>query len=140
MRKRERFFCYEAGEPSLTKQEFGRDCDINNIVAMYKKGRPMPFTVTPGMFADVSEMGDYKTAVDVLMEAEILWRRLPLEVRQKAGGSPAAFLDYVNDPENAESLVDMGLVTAAPEAKVSQPPKAEKKVVTEKVSEKAPDA
>ena len=105
-----RVYGYEPGMPSRAKQEFKGESDVNNIVAMYKKGSPLPLQIRQGQFADVTQLGDYKTAVDALLEAEQVWATLPQTVKTAAGGTVASFLDFVNDPANADQLIELGLV------------------------------
>jgi len=107
-----RYFSYEAGMPSRTKQEFRDECDVNRIVASFKRGAPLPVQIHEGQFVDVSELGDYKTALETIMEAERVFNTLPMVVKDRVDNSPAGFLDFVNDPENADELVDLGLVPA----------------------------
>ena len=70
----------------MAKQEFKDECDVNTIVDMYKKGAPLPVQVQPGQFIDVSELGDYKTAVEQVMEAEKVWNTVSREAREATGG------------------------------------------------------
>lgn len=109
-----RVFGYEPGMPSKTKQEFKQECNINHIVELYKKGAPLPLQITAGQFSDVSELGDYKTALDTVMEAERVFKTLPLVIKQAVNNTAAGFIDYVNDPSNKDQLVDWGLI-AGPE-------------------------
>ncbi len=107
---RQRVFAYEEGMPSKTKQEFKDESDVNVIVDMYTRGAPLPVQITPGQFLDVSELGDYRTALDTIMEAEEVFKKMPKAVKDAVGNSVAGFLDFVNDPENTDQLVDLGLI------------------------------
>ncbi len=111
MTRRPRVFGYlPDDEPQKAKQEFKEECDVNTIVDMYKRGAPLPVQIRPGQFADVSDLGDYKTALETVMEAEEVWNTLPLAVKEAAGGTAAGFVDFVNDPANADQLIELGLV------------------------------
>jgi len=119
----DRVFGYDgnsAANIAVTKQEFKKECNINVIVALFKRGAPLPIQIEAGQFVDVSELGDYKTALEQVMEAEVVWNTLPLIVKDGVGGDVAGFLDYVNDPQNAEQLVEWGLV-AGPEIPAGLP-------------------
>lgn len=120
MRKRKRVYAYDGDKhPSMAKQEFKGECDVNKIVQLYRQGSPMPVQVRSGQFADVSDMPDYKTAVETVMEAKAIFRQLPMDVKRACGNTVAGFLDFVNDPANAQELVELGLMpaeTAPPEA------------------------
>lgn len=112
MTARPRVYGYEEGMPSKTKQEFKDECDVNTIVDMYVRGAPLPVQITKGQFVDVSELGDYKTAIDTVMQAEEVFNKMPKAIKEAVGNSVAGFLDFVNDPENEDQLVELGLVAA----------------------------
>ena len=40
---------------------------------------------------------------------------LPAEIRATFDNNPATFLDYAQDPENNQALMDMGLIEPDPE-------------------------
>jgi len=107
--------------PRRTKQEFKGECDVNRIVDLFRKGAPLPVQIHQGQFADVSELGDYKTALDTVMEAEAVFKTLPMAVKERCDNSVAGFLDFVNDPDNAEDLIELGLV-AKPEVAIATDP------------------
>lgn len=120
MRKRKRVFAYDGEQhPSMAKQEFKSECDVNKIVQLYRQGSPMPVQVRSGQFADVSEMPDYKTAVETVMEAEEIFGKMSMDVKNACGNTVAGFLDWVQDPDNKDQLIELGLMpaeTAPPEA------------------------
>ncbi len=116
-----RVFTYEVGMPSRTKQEFKDECDVNLIVDAFTRGAPLPVQIHQGQFVDVSELGDYKTAVDTLMAADDVFAKLPGAVKDAVGNSPAGFLDFVNDPENADEMVQLGLVAPPPKEAAETP-------------------
>ena len=107
---RERVYGYDGRNAEVvTKQEFKDECNVNVIVEAYKKGAPLGVTIHDGQFADVSELGDYKTAVDTVLEAEAIFKKLPMTIKSVVK-DPAGFVDFVNDPENKDQLVKWGLV------------------------------
>jgi hypothetical protein len=46
-----------------------------------------------------------------MIEAKSNFDNLPLEVRKQFNYDPAAFLEFVDNPENLDQLVAMGLAT-----------------------------
>jgi len=103
-------------EESRTKQAFKDECDINKIVARYKKQTGIdlaqqfaPFT--GGEFGDFSDVVDYHTAMDRIIQAEANFEALPAILRKRFGNDPGHFVDFMTNPENADEIVKMGLGT-----------------------------
>lgn len=105
-------------EPSRTRQSERDKCDVNKIMARYEKTGMIPVDQRQAFFADVSTMGDYRTALDNVRRANEFFMSLPAKVRSRFENDAAAFLDFVSDPGNRGELVELGLVepVEAPEA------------------------
>lgn len=97
----------ECGTETPTKQSMKAECDVNNIVAKFQETGVMP-NVGPGMFADVSEIGDYRNALEQVEAAENLFMALPASKRAEFQNDPALFLDWMVDPANASELGSLG--------------------------------
>ena len=106
--------------PSLTKQSFKDECDINNIMKRFEKTGAIEHLAKFGpQYADVSPM-DFKEAMDIVALGNTMWEELPISVKQRCG-SPEGFLEFVNDPANAEELIELGLATASSAVKEEAP-------------------
>jgi len=93
---------------SKTKQQFKAESDINTIVNKYKKtGVITHYARYQGSYGDATGL-DYKNAMDVVSNANTLFLELPASVRDRFNGDPAKFLDFVQDPKNADELTEMG--------------------------------
>ncbi|QGH72126.1 MAG: scaffold protein [Microviridae sp. ctjWc39] len=119
----------EFSKPSMTKQSFREECDINLIMKKFKKVMGADFLsrysgYAGGQFGDFSQVGDYRSAIDQVNEARASFEALPSIVRKRFGNDPALFLDFCLDPKNLDELVSMGLATkSAPvQDAPSQPP------------------
>lgn len=107
----------------LTRQSMAAECDINNIVSRYEKtGMISHVDARSGVFADVSEVGDYREAIDRVRKAEEWFMRLPAKVRAEFKNDPAEFLDYVVKPENRADLEARGILEKAPGDAGGAPP------------------
>lgn len=94
-----------------TKQSMKDECDVNRIIGNYAKtGLLTPVSEDPGIYVDVSEMGDYKEALAQIDRAQSMFGMLPSRIRAKFGNDPATFLDYASDGNNTEDLIEMGLL------------------------------
>lgn len=106
---------WSSTQPSMTQQQFRDEADINYIVSMYDSTGVMPTYHGNGqpaqpMFGDFAELPD--NAQDVynqMLAAKADFDNLPLEVRKRFNYDPAAFLAFVDDPNNIDELVAMGL-------------------------------
>lgn len=100
---------------SRTKQAFAKDADINRILERFRKTGTLPPGKGVPEYLDVSEVGDYKTAMDQLIQAEEDFRMLPYDVREACDHNAGKFLDMMADPEDRKILESKGLKEAPPE-------------------------
>lgn len=105
----------EFTKPSLTKQSFRDECDINRIMQRFKKLCSSDYlqnfnNVIGGSYGDFSDVGDYRSALDQVMRAQGLFDALPAIVRKRFDNDPAFFLDFVSNPDNLEEMRSLGLV------------------------------
>lgn len=97
---------------SRTRQEFVNDTDINRIVDKYTKTGVLPFAGRKnlGMYADVSEIPDYGSALAFVVHAKEQFNKLDVNVRKRFHNSPQELLDFLKDENNREEAVKLGLV------------------------------
>lgn len=107
--------------PSMTRQEFAEECDINNIMQKYDAYLSDPMkSVREPIYYDFTVMPDsLMGAMDVILQGEQAFYSLPAKVRKEFDNNAAAFVDFASDPANAEQMREWGL--GAPE-KVVEPP------------------
>lgn len=99
-------------EPSLTKQQFKDEADINKIIAKYKKtGMPTNYLNNrEPVYRDVSSVPSYQEALDVVRTAQDTFMAMPSNVRSRFDNDPAKLLAFLQDPANAEEGVKLGLL------------------------------
>lgn len=101
-------------EPLLTKQEFLEESDINVIIARYRKTGVLPNTFgNVGSFGDFSEVTNFQDAMIKIQDAEDLFMSLPADIRYKFDNDPGKFLDFADNPENQDKLVEMKIIEKA---------------------------
>lgn len=98
----------------LVKQSEYAATDVNLIVAQYSKTGILPGDASRILYADVSEMGDYREAVEQVRLADSLFMAQPAEVRRFFDNDPASFLDYCSDPANRDGMIELGLLEKPP--------------------------
>lgn len=104
-----------------TKSEFAKACDINKIVARFKKtGLAEHVNQHPPQFIDVSNVPDYRTALQNVLDVHELFYHLPAATREEFKNDPAEFLDFAANPENDDALREMGVLPTVVEKSVSE--------------------
>lgn len=103
-------------EKVITEQSHKQEVDINNIIRRHANGmdlvsRTARLKSQEFRFDDVTG-NDFQEAMFKINKAQDSFDRLPSQVRKKFGNNAAEFLDYVQNPENADELIKMGLANA----------------------------
>lgn len=102
----------EYGE-TRTHQSMKSECDVNRIMDRYQKqGVVTHLNRYQGSYVDLPAGSDYLEAMVAVRNAQEAFESLPSSLRNQFGNNPAAFLDFVQDPENTDRLVKMGLAKA----------------------------
>lgn len=112
--------------PGRTKQSFAEESNINIIMRRYEKTGVLDhFNRHQGDYGNFLNAPDYHTALNGIRAAETAFMELPAGVRSKFQNNPAAFLDFVQNPDNLEEMVEMGLakpLEADPDAVANDDP------------------
>lgn len=107
-------------EPSLTRQEFAEDCDINTLMAKYETtGTINHFNRATPQFLDLGDVPDLQTSLSVLKDATAAFMQLPATVRREFDNDPVKFVEFATDEKNLDKMREWGL---APPAPVEPPP------------------
>lgn len=107
-------------DESRTKQSFGDETNINNILKRY---------VATGLIDYVNEhqphYGDvtgheFHAAMNIVARSQEMFEALPAELRARFNNDPATFLDFVDNPENDAEAISLGIMEP-PEKGVTTP-------------------
>lgn len=113
--------------PSLTKQSFVPECDINNILRSYRATGQINHiraNAAQGVYEDLPDPQDFQTSLNIIMEANDSFASLPSAIRRRFGNDPAEFLAFVTNPANQDEIIAMGLaVDTRPPPPPEEPPK-----------------
>lgn len=121
-----------------TKQSFKDETDVNQIVAKHTRmGTLSHLEQWGGEYGDWSDF-NFQEAQNQIARANSMFEQLPSAVRNQFSNDPARFLEFVNDPENADDLDKKLPELAAPRTKPL--PEAKDRVDTETAPETAPEA
>lgn len=107
-------------KPSKTVLGLENDVNINQIVARAKRNQAVPISMKSPVFGDFSQTPDYQSLLNRVMQIRSEFMSLPAKTREKFGNSEADFYNYINNPENHDEAVKLGIlekkaVKASPE-------------------------
>lgn len=100
--------------PSMTRQEFLEEADVNYIVNQYETTgmNPTGMNAREPIFGDFSDpaLNDYQLALNTVQGAGELFQRLPARVRERFANDPANLILFVQDPANTKEAHELGLL------------------------------
>jgi len=128
-------------DPSLAKQSFAEEVDINTIVRRFNVTGELPQAVRLPTYGDFTNVMDFKQAQNAIRAAEESFMAMPHEIRARFDNDPARFVDFCSDPENLpqakkwglappDTTPSLGVVVSNDTEQVSKPSKKEKKDAT----------
>lgn len=97
--------------PSMTKQAFKAECDINNILVKYQKTGVFDHVKKfEGKYFDATET-DYHESMNIVANAQSMFAELPSKAREYFDNDPANFLSFFdqNGNDSIGLLYDLGL-------------------------------
>ena len=100
-------------DDGLTEQHHTDECDVNKILATYMKTGILPPVDPNAQYGDLSDF-DYQSMQNQIANANSLFEQLPDNVKNKFGNEPYRFLNFVQDENNYDELVEMGLANNIP--------------------------
>ena len=117
----------EFTEPSLTKQSFRDECDINNILRQFNVTGQLPVGSVQPQYGDFSGITDYQSALNAVMAAQDCFLQLPAKLRARFDNDPALFVEFASDEANKDEMKALGLLRQETvQAVVSSPSEADK--------------
>lgn len=122
-------------KPSLTKQEFAEDANINTIInralrtgqpPMTGFGNPLRRANLKPMYGDFSAI-DYHKMMNTVTDIQVKFNGLPARIRSKFRGSPEALMRWLEDEKNHDEAVKLGLLVSDEPLEASEDAKETKK-------------
>lgn len=105
----------------LVKTNFKDECDINVIMRKYQKTGQLPLSSRgEGVFGDFSQLGDYQSCMEVVLNTQQQFETLPASLRRRFGHDIERYLEYVNNPDNVKEMTELGMIDK-PVEKVDTP-------------------
>lgn len=107
----------------LTQQSAKEECDINFIVERAKRGADLS-----QLARGVPQYGDFtsiptdlRECLVIVQKANNAFMQLDAQVRKRFENDPAQMIDFLNDPNNRDEAVKLGLVVAPKEPPAPSP-------------------
>lgn len=104
----------ECKDPSLAQQHMKDECDINVLVERFGVTGSMPVAPIEPSYGDFSGVSDYHTAMNKIKAAEEAFMALPAKIRAKFDHDPNALLNYLQNEENRDEAIQIGLIDGKP--------------------------
>lgn len=99
----------DTGE-GLTEQSHKNECDINYILKEYTRtGLIRHANENAGRYDDIA-VQDFHEAMNIVSNANSMFETLPALTRKRFENNPAAFLEFVQNPNNASEMARMGIL------------------------------
>lgn len=113
--------------PSMTKQEFVQECDINTIMKQYSRTGMLSHVsakAAQGGYQDLPDELDFQAAMNTALAGQQAFASLPAKLRARFDNDPAAFLGFLADPANQEEAIALGLAVKRPPSAPPEPKEA----------------
>lgn len=95
---------------SMTKQSFREESDINQIIKRFEKTGMITVAQREGFFGDVSDIRDYKEAVDLVQRADALFMEMSAEIRARFDNDPEKMVLFLDDEANRAEAEELGMI------------------------------
>lgn len=103
--------CTINDEPSRTQQQFREKVNVNSIMAKYRKtGLIDHVRANPGVYADLTKLPDYQTAMQTVITAQSTFESVPANIRLRFDNDPGKMIAFLDDQQNYDEAVKLGLV------------------------------
>lgn len=94
-----------------TKQSFKEECDANAIMRKWHKtGQVDHINKNPPRYGDFENAGDYLSAKLAVQAMHDEFGQMSSAVRDRMNNDPATFMEFMNDPDNLDEAVELGLI------------------------------
>jgi phage internal scaffolding protein len=109
---------FETTGESMAQQHFLKECDVREIIKRNDRtGIIQHVNRGVAQYADVSDVKDYKEALEMINSFMESFMGLPSDIRKLFDNDPGEFFEFATNPANADKMVEMGLASSpAPEA------------------------
>ena len=76
----------------------------------YRTTGVLPTRQGTPQFGDFSNVSDYQSACNAMIEAQTSFAELPAEVRSRFRNNPAELISFIEDSKNKDEAIKLGLI------------------------------
>jgi len=91
------------------QQQFKNDCDINTIMERFEKNNALDHVSKHQPEYGFTTSQSYHESLNVITKADSMFNDLPAKIRDEFANNPQAFLQFVQDPKNADRAKELGI-------------------------------
>lgn len=95
--------------PSRTQQSFAEECDINNIMKRFGLTGQLPADFRTPLLGDFTDVLDYKSALNAVIEADDEFMKLDANVRERFNNDPQRLMEFLDNEKNFDEAVKLGI-------------------------------
>lgn len=97
-------------KPSLAKQSFAKECDINHIMSRFQKDGLVTHLNKNQEQYGFAPAIEFREALDLVAKSRELFAGLPSTIRTRFNNNPAEFLEFCENPDNRSEMAVLGLI------------------------------
>lgn len=101
-------------DESRAQQHMKDEVDINTIVKNFGLTGQLPTDVRVPLGDEFQDITDFHTAVTKITQAREGFMKLPADIRTRFNNDPGNLINFLEDPNNRDEAVRMGIVNAPP--------------------------
>lgn len=111
----------ECKDQTLTQQQFLEETDINTIVRRFGLTGELPTDFREPQYGDYTGIFDYQTAMNAVRQADETFMEMPANIRARFHNNPQELLEFLDDDDNRQEAIKLGLVKKADEPSKEAP-------------------
>lgn len=96
-------------DDGMTEQKHKDDTDINVLLSRFDRRHALEFRSDNVGHFGFADAVTFQDAMYIVAKGNSMFEEMPSHLRQKFENNPAKFLSFVQNPENAEKMVKLGL-------------------------------
>lgn len=106
-------------DATRTQQHFKDETDINNILRQFNVTGLLPQKAMSPRYGDFTGIGDYHSALNQVIAAEGEFMTLPAQLRARFNNDPQELIEFLENPENKQEAIKLGLLNTEASAPVN---------------------
>lgn len=100
----------ECKDESRTEQQHVQEADINYIAERFMRTGEIKQVLNMPTAGDFEGIFDFQTAMNTVVKAKQEFMQLPAKIRSRFDNDPAKILDFLDNTENKEEAIALGLI------------------------------